>query len=422
MLLQFSVENFMSFKDKATLSMTPGKGDELSDNIINTKECNALKSAVLFGANASGKSNIIKAFTAAIMTIRESSALQIDQPLLRIVPFKLDKLSASKPTSFEFIFEAEKVKYIYGFSATQTRIVEEYLYAYYSIKPTTIFERTNDTYTFKADKKTLESLAEKNNSNKLFLATATNWNYERTKAPYLWFATLIDTFDTSNGWMADINAFLEDKNDVQRNFTERLLEIADINIADFGVNEFDVPKEQIDAMMKDPVIRALFENAPEGAMSKSYTVSAFHNIREGGKEKSYSLDMAEESRGTQNLFYMSSHLKRAFETGKTLIVDEFDAGLHPLLLEEIIRMFHDPEINTGNAQLIFTTHAINLLDLDIFRRDQIFFTEKDAETAASELFSLDDFSVRKSENIRNGYIYGRYGAIPMIAKGKSPWR
>jgi len=118
---------------------------------------------------------------------------------------------------------------------------------------------------------------------------------------------------------------------------------------------------------------------------------------------------------------MSAHLKNAFETGKIMIVDEVDAGLHPLFLEEIIRMFHDPEINTGSAQLICTTHAVNLLDLDIFRRDRIFFTEKDAETATSELFSLDEFSVRKSENIWNGYIYGRYGTIPMITKGQSPW-
>jgi AAA15 family ATPase/GTPase len=129
----------------------------------------------------------------------------------------------------------------------------------------------------------------------------------------------------------------------------------------------------------------------------------------------------EESQGTLHLFFMSSHLKQAFESGKTIVVDEFDAGLHPLLLEEIVRMFHNPSINSGNAQLVFTTHAISLLDLDVFRRDQIFFTDKDSGTASSELYSLDEFSVRKSENIHKGYVYGRYGAVPLIAKGQSPW-
>jgi AAA15 family ATPase/GTPase len=198
-----------------------------------------------------------------------------------------------------------------------------------------------------------------------------------------------------------------------------LLEIADINISDYTVKTIDIPKEQIDEMMKDPIIRAIFDK--ESNLSKGYSISAIHNMYEGDGSTAYILDMEEESQGTQHLFFMSPHLKSAFEKGKTMIVDELDAGLHPLLLEEIIRMFSNPQVNVGNAQLIFTTHVVTLLDLDIFRRDQIFFTEKNMETAASELFSLDEFSVRKTENIRNGYMHGRYGAIPLIAKGQLQW-
>jgi AAA15 family ATPase/GTPase len=420
MLLQFSIENFMSFREKTTISLLPGVGEELSGNIAHSDRCSALKSGVIFGANASGKSNIMKAFTAAVLMIRESEMVQVDHTLPRIIPFKLDSSSPLKSTSFEFIFEAEGTKYIYGFSATVKRITEEYLYAYYSAKPTTIFERTDDQYVFKADKKILDSLAKKNNPNKLFLSTATSWNYERTRVPYLWFAKMIDTYE-GNNWMQDYHAFINNDNISQRKFTTKLLEIADINIADYSVQEIDIPKEQLDTMLKDPVFKAILENSPDGVMSKGYSVSAVHQIDEDGRAAQYILNLVEESKGTQNLFFMSSYLRRAFENGTTMIVDEFDAGLHPLLLEEIIRMFHDSNINTGNAQLIFTTHAINLLDLDIFRRDQVFFTEKDSNTAVSELFSLDEFSVRKSENIRNGYIYGRYGAIPLIAKGGSPW-
>lgn len=420
MLLQFSCENYMSFKEKTVLSLKPGAINELAHNIYNSSKNRALKSAVIFGANASGKSNIVKAFTAAIMMIRESSTIQIDQPLNRIIPFKLDKQSYSKPSSFEFILVIENTKYIYGFSATSERITEEYLYAYYSIKPTTVFERTEDKYVFKADKKNLCKLAEKNSSNKLFLTTATVWNYERTKAPYLWFSKQVDTYEGSN-WFQEFPEFAHDYGKKQKKFTTRLLEIADISISDYHVKESDTPKERIEAMRADPFLRTLLENTQDNASFKEYLLLTAHQVVEDNTSNTYELNMAEESQGTQNLFFMSSHLKTAFETGKTLVVDEFDSGLHPLLLEEIVRMFHDSSINVGNAQLIFTTHAISLLDLSIFRRDQIFFTERNRSTAVSELFSLDEFPVRKSESIRNGYIYGRYGAIPVITKGRSPW-
>jgi AAA15 family ATPase/GTPase len=116
---------------------------------------------------------------------------------------------------------------------------------------------------------------------------------------------------------------------------------------------------------------------------------------------------------------MTPHLQTAFEKGKTIIVDEIENSLHPLLVEEILKMFSDPIINKSNAQLIFSTHDVNLLSLDNFRRDQIYFLEKNPKTASSEIYSLDEFPVRKGENIRKGYLQGRYGAIPFIGGGAS---
>jgi AAA15 family ATPase/GTPase len=394
MLLQFTVENYKSFRDEAVLSLIPGSGTEHTDNVINKGKEKALKSVIILGANASGKSNVTKAIRNATVMIRESASIQLGSPLSRIIPFKLDDVSSAKPTRFEFVFETEGVRYVYGFSATVERITKEYLYAYYSARPTTIFERTEDEYIFKNDKKLLESLASKNNPNKLFLATATAWNYERTKAPYLWFANSIDTY-VGNSWSRDYPAFINDSGGVQKRFTSKLLEIADINISDYQARETDI--------------------------RKAFSVHTNHIINEGEKKTDYTLDLMEESAGTRNLFFMSTHIKKAFETGKTMVVDELEAGLHPLLLEEIIKMFHDPDININNAQLIFTAHAVSLLDPDIFRRDQIYFTEKDMNSAASELYSLDEFPVRKSENIRKGYLVGRYGALPAIREGLSPW-
>jgi len=400
MLLQFSVENYMSFRDRATFSLVPDATSDLPYNIVESGNLRALKSAVVFGANASGKTNLIRAIAAAVLTIRESEAIQLGAGLSRIVPFKLDSDSHLSPTSFEFIFVVGQTKYIYGFSATNTEIVEEYLYAYYTGRPTTIFERAGDDYVFKADKKQLEALAIKNNRNRLFLATMAAWNYQRAKDPFLWFAKSIDSYAGSK-WRRDYSAFVEDSSGEQKEFTIRLLEIADINISDFDVQQVDTP--------------LTLSNRPDFLVSMAHRVGA----KEG--EAPYTLDLMSESAGTQNLFFMSTHLMRAFKSGKTLIVDELDAGLHPLLLEEIVRMFHDPDINHGNAQLIFATHDVNLLDLSLFRRDQIYFTEKESRTATSALFSLDEFSVRRKESVRNGYLNGRYGALPNIRQGGSPW-
>jgi AAA15 family ATPase/GTPase len=420
MLLQFSVENFMSFKEEITMSLVPNSGGELQDNIAEAGEYKALKSAVLFGANASGKTNFMKAFKAAVRMIRESAMIQLGEPLFRIVPFKLDLRSAAKPTSFEFVFEMDGIKYIYGFSADTNRITEEYLYAYYSTKPTTIFERDGDEYEFKADKKELEELAKRNNSNRLFLATATAWNYGRTHAPFTWFSKMVNEYESENP-MQNIGAFVVDDDGEQKKFTTKLLKIADINIHDYQIEKIDIVKRVPRMVMEDSFFLEATEIDSGYMKGRTFLITTTHNLNDGGKMVPYGLTLSEESSGTQQLFYMSAYLKEAFEEGKTMIIDEFDARLHPLLLEEIIRMFHDPGINKMGAQLIFTAHSVSLLDLGLFRRDQIFFTEKSVPEASSELFSLDEFSVRKSENIRNSYMYGRYGAIPEIMQGQSPW-
>jgi AAA15 family ATPase/GTPase len=402
--------------------MIPGSGQELVDNIADIGKERSLKTVVLYGANASGKTNIVKAFTSAIMMLRQSTNMQMGQLLNWIVPFKMDSKSATKPSSFEFLFETNGTKYLYGFSATDKQIEEEYLYAYYSAKRSKIFERSNiNEYIFVADKRELEALAKKNNSNKLFLATATSWNYKKTKEPFLWFAEMIDTFDYRIN--PDFNAFIHDDTDELRTFVKGLFCVADLNINDYKVEEIDLPKEQIDAMSRDPVLSEILKVVNIHLPSKAVSVAISHSIVKEGKRETYLLKLEEESLGTQKMFFMSTYLKKAFESGKTIIVDELDSSLHPLLIEAIVNMFHNPLINKCNAQLIFITHNVNLLDLDFFRRDQIYFTEKDPATLSSDLYSLDEFKspVRKSENVRKGYLQGRYGAIPFIGRGETLW-
>ena len=426
MLVQFSVKNFMSFKEKQDFSMEAGIGDENPDNIININESNerVLKTTALYGANASGKTNLIKAFSVAIMMIRLSNNRQPGEKLLQMEPFAFDENTKKEPCEFEFIFYTNNNKYVYGFKADKNKIHEEYLYQYFSAKATRIFERIGENYKFlQADETKLNAIKNQNLENKLFLSTATTWNYEKTRAPYLWFANMIDTYIGGN----ELNPFSieaynnDDSIESLKKFTLKLLEEADIIIKDYNI---EIEETEMDVRM---IMQLKNMNIPSNviipktSVIKSITMS-HEIIDENGNTKIYNLDLISESSGTKIVFAMAPILKEVFEKGKILIIDEIERSLHPSLVEMIIKFFHSIEINKSNAQLIFNTHDTNLLSLDLFRRDQIWFAEKDPKKGATELYPLDDFSVRKTENIQKGYLNGRYGAIPFVATGDSLWQ
>ena len=422
MLLEFSIKNFLSFKDKITFSMEAASGNENEENITIKDNERILKTTALYGANASGKTNLIKAFTSAIMMIRMSNNRQIGENLIQMEPFAFDEENKNNPCEFEFVFIANGNKYIYGFVADKDKVYEEYLYQYFSVKATRIFERINcNEYKFlQSDEGKLNTIKEKNTDNKLFLATATNWNYDKTKDAYLWFAKNIDTY-IGGSLLNDfaIESFSNDKNEELKKFTLRLLEEADIFIKDFTV--------EIEERDVDNNLLMLFKSLnmpmpPVAQKQKDVKIRMIHEIKDGNDEsKLYELNLMNESSGTQILFSFAPILKDVFENGKILVIDEIERSLHPSLVEMIIKFFHNTEINKGNAQLIFNTHDTNLLSLEIFRRDQIWFAEKKPEKGATDLYPLDDFPVRKTENIQKGYLNGRYGAIPFVAMGNSLW-
>ena len=424
MLIQFSVKNFKSFKEKQIFSMEAGSGDENTENIFSTDGMSEkiLKTTALYGANASGKTNLISAFSAAIMMIRLSNNRQPGELLMQMEPFAFDEKTKNEPCEFEFIFYTENNKYVYGFKADRSKIHEEYLYQYLSAKATRIFERNYEKYEFlQADRTKLETIKNQNLENKLFLSTATTWNYEKTRAPYLWFAQLIDTY--AGGMLLNdfvLESYNNDESMELKKFTLKLLGEADIIIKDFRV---DVVEHELDNNMA-MLIRSMnipLQFAPQ--KQRDVNIVMTHEIvDENNKKREYSLNYNNESSGTQILFSMAPILKQVFENGKIIIIDELERSLHPSLVEMIIMFFQNSEINKGNAQLIFNTHDTNLLSLDLFRRDQIWFAEKDPKKGATELYPLDDFSVRKTENIQKGYLNGRYGAIPFVATGDSLWQ
>ena len=412
MLIEFSVKNFLSFKNKVTLSMEKGIGDENLDNVVSINNLELLKTSTIYGANASGKSNILKALTCAILMVRNSSLIPVGGKWNFIKPFLFDEISKGEPSEFEFIFIMNNVKYRYFFSTDENKVYDEVLDAYYTQKPTNVFTRTKtNNYEFSEDKNKLESLAANNTENKLFLATATTWNYDKTKDAYLWFANGIDTYDSFNNIMdKDLIDYSKDEENLKE-FALKLLREADILIKDINV---DYEEKEMDNTMADMLVPSLRKYG-EKFKIKNVNIELEHEvIDDNNNMHTYKLNFTEESSGTRVLFAFAPFLKRAFESTKVIIVDELERSMHPALVEFIVKLFNNKEINKANSQLIFTTHATNLLNLELLRRDQIWFTEKNPENGVSDLYPLDSFSVRKDENIQKGYINGRYGAIPFI--------
>lgn len=408
MLIEFSVKNFMSFKDKVTLSMEKGSGNENIDNVVFNDITNLLKVSAIYGANASGKSNLLKAFTCAILMVRDSSKIPLEGKWNFIKPFLFDSKTRNMPSEFEFIFIANNIKYRYFFSADENKIYDELLEAYYTQKPTTIFSRTNtNTYEFASDKNKLEILKSNNTENKLFLTTATTWNYDKTKDAYLWFINQIDTYDSLETIRDKDLIEYKSKDEELKKFALKLLKKTDILIKDIYV---DYEEKEIDNTSMTSITKMTGDSK-----LKNIKIEFEHVVvDENNNSHVYKLPYALESSGTKVLFAFAPFLKRAFNSTKVVIIDELEKSMHPMLVEFIIKLFNNKEINKSNSQLIFATHATNLLNLEILRRDQIWFTEKDELTGISTLYPLDSFSVRKDENIEKGYTNGRYGAIPFI--------
>ncbi len=423
MLLQFSAKNFRSFRERAVLSLEAAKDDLFPDHIATAGKEKILKTACLFGANAAGKSNVFAALTAAILALRLSNARQVGEPLTMIEPFAFSEETKNLPAAFEFVFMAAGKKYVYGFSATQKEITEEYLYVYHSARPSTIFEREGENYRFTsaAIKKELEPIIQRNAKNKLFLATATAWNAASTRDACLWFGN-IDTYTNNYSDLIsqDIPMFENDTDGRLKDFICSLLQKADINISDYEYESQDESPEKW--LARFPIeVRSIIPAAALLGNHKTYTILMTHHIQGKDGEGKWQLNLNNESQGTKSLFMLSPILYDAFRRGKIICIDEFDASLHPLLVGYLVSLFHDPEINTGNAQLIISSHTTTLLSRNISRDDEIYFVEKNQKTGESELYSLDEFSPRKQMNIRKAYLLGRFGAIPEIEGGEILW-
>ncbi len=414
MLVEFRIKNFRSLRDEQVLSLVASTDKTLLDTHALDTGLKAaphlLKSAVVYGANASGKSNLIKALQFMRGVVLESANLQPGQTFGRLQPFRLDAASGSLPTEFEVTFILNGVRYQYGFAMNAQRIISEQLLVYKAFKPQRWFERHfdaesgKDVYEFGSSLKGAKNLWEgATRPNALFLSVAVQLNSEALRPVFDWFANRLVIFNEQSPLSPQFSMQML-KQEAQRKAICEFLRAADISIADI-----EVATKQ--AMVHTINFDLATGKREEAASEQAVDEVKFHHITEHGNAV---FDLMDESSGTRNLLLLTGPILDILNKGLTLVVDELDTSLHTLLVQALVRLFHRPEVNTGGAQLIFTTHDTSLLDAyGLFRRDQVWFVEKRSDQSSS-LYPLLDFSPRKNEALERGYLQGRYGALPYL--------
>lgn len=418
MLLEFSVSNYLSLKTKTTLNLlaTPIK-EHIDTNIFSTGRYELLKGAVIYGANASGKSNFIKAMSTmrrlVLQSFEQSSADELD-----IVPFLLNTETEGKPSFFEAVFLIDNVQYRYGFEVDNSKVHAEWLFEAQKKAEKPLFMREEEGIevmgkTFPEGK----DLEGRTRDNALFLAVVDQFNGSIAKKIMKWFNNFITISGLSHeGYKGVTFGMLENKKtqNALLDFYKKLdLGFDDITIYKKPFNVKELPSDMPEILVKQ--LLTDFEGALKIDIKTVHTKYDAKDKIVGEVE----FDMrSQESSGTNKLFNISGPVFDVLNVGGTLIVDELDASLHPLLTLAITKLFNSQAFNPNNAQLIFATHDTNLLNYGNYRRDQIYFVEKN-KYGSSEMYSLVEYKeegkkIRKDRSFEKDYIEGRYGAIPYI--------
>jgi uncharacterized protein len=421
MLMQFTVANYRSIKDPVTLSLVASSDSEHPGNCMVAEDgagLRLLKSAAIYGANAAGKSNLVKALAFMRSFVLGSSREGQRGTAIGVVPFRLEAEAAAEPSEFEVMLAVGGRRYVYGFTADGERVHEECL-TEVARKPRTLFSRTPDGRIrfgehWRGGRKTLEGLTR---PNALFLSVAGQFNNETVTPVLDWFLSGLHV--VPDGLSPTPRARLANRTTAEgASFAARLSSLA--QVADLAIDRIELVSDEYDVDgSEDRTIsrRELLEvrEASPAPWGEWVSVPAFRAIHVTEEGTEVTLDLTEESAGTQRIVELADPWFQVIDAGGTLLVDEIERSLHPLLARYLIQVMHD----SAAGQLVFTTHNTELLDLKLLRRDQVWFVEKD-RAAASHLRSLWDYHALKGENVRRGYLEGRYGATPIIG-GDDPW-
>lgn len=394
MLIQFSVGNFLSFKEQSTLSLVASSLKDIhiavKDVIFNVGETDLalLKSATVYGANASGKSNFIKALDFFKWYIVNSSKEIQAGERVNIESFRLNSSTAGEPSYFEAIFCDAEYQYRYGFEVGETLVRSEWLYQKANkkrAKEVELFYREEDEFTIHPRFIIGKELINKRmvRANALLLSVAAQFNDGVAIEIMEWLNDTIVISGSNEETIWNMAALRLD----DAKMKQRMVDFS--RYADLGIENIE--------KVNNVIISTHTQYDNEGNEVKLINFPFKKN----------------ESEGTVKYFSLAYPIIDALDNGKRLIIDEFDSKMHPLLTCRIIALFNSKETNPKNAQLVFTTHDTNLLSANIFRRDQIWFTQKDRH-GATELYSLAEYKVRNDASFEKDYLAGKYGAIPVM--------
>jgi AAA15 family ATPase/GTPase len=413
MMVQFTVKNYRSINDQVTLSLVSGsKNDKYT---IEARGMSLLPSAVVYGANASGKSNVLRALSfMRSLALNESKVVQSTDEL-PYDPFRLSTETENAPSMFEVVFLAGQSKYRYGFEADGATIHAEWLFEDKRGREALLFSRDNaEAELYVNLQRFQEGKGLKVLDNSLFLWKCDQNGGHISGRVLEWFKGLNTVYGMhASGYVRYTVEQMAEP--AFRDSIMRLVHVADLGIQDITVEKNSIPHEELAELALPESVRK--QLAARVSPLVRLNINALHNKFDADNKDAGTVAFelgVDESEGTKKYFSLSAPILDTLRNGSIIIIDELDASLHPMLVANLVSLFHDPMVNTQNAQLIFATHDTNLLNQSLFHKSQIWFTEKD-QLHSTRLTSLLEFrGVRREDNIEKHYIQGKYGAIPFL--------
>jgi uncharacterized protein len=401
-MIEFSVGNYRSFKDVVTFSMVaapiPHEDETIDrDNVFAiANDINLLKSAAIYGANASGKSNLVLAISFMRNFVLNSAVGRRVKDPIGTEVYRLSKDTETEPSYFEIIFALGMTRYRYGFEVDRHSVKSEWLYQTMRNTEFELFSREKKEINVSENFLEGQELVKKTRDNALFLSVVAQFNGVIATEIIDWFDRRLITISE----LQDESNYIEMSDEVlmgdyRKQDLINLVTSLDLGIA--GLELIMIPHE-------------------DEHSESSFDIKTIHwkYDRDGSKSSLEQFDLEnEESAGTQKLYRLAGLLITVLEHGSILIIDELDGRLHSLITYTIVKLFNSPKTNPNNAQLIFTTHDTNLLSSNLFRKDQVWFTEKN-RYGATDLYSLAEYKIPEQASFEQDYIAGKYGAVPFI--------
>lgn len=415
MLLEFIVENYKSIKNKMSLTMIARSNQkDFKARLIPFRNQRILPEAMIIGANGAGKTVLLQAIRAMQVALKTTMVAEPGEKIKGIVPFLFSPDTVEAPTTFQISFTVDQVRYTYGFSATETTVLEEWLFAYYSSRATKVFDRQNQEISINEKwRSKLQKLVSMTRPNMLFLGVAGKLADQADNPAVVAYQYITqDIILSTPSTFAQAGKLMLKNSYATAENKERIQEM--INSADFSISDFSINYQKAELNTLFPELEdSDLEPQKKELLQDLFSVdksSTTHSVN----GKVYSLPLKEESAGTRSFLYMLPVILECLNNGNVLIIDEIETSLHPLLVKEITTLFNSEASNPHHAQIIFTTHDVLLLELEELRRDQIYFVDKDPVDQETDLYSLADFSPRVNEDYLKNYLTGRYGAIPNL--------